>query len=85
MFIRKKKNAGGTTSIMLLTSDRRPGNKHSNLRIIKNFGASSSEEELARLIQEAEDYKNHLMTVSPKATTLKITSARDIHSCVNAV
>jgi hypothetical protein len=83
MFIRKKKNSGGTTSIMLLTSDRRPGKKYSNLRVIKNFGASSNENELALLIQKAEEYKFHLMTVSPKAITLKITSARDIRSCVS--
>jgi transposase len=83
MFIRKKKNSGGTTSIMLLTSDRRPGKKYSNLRVIKNFGASSNENELALLIQKAEEYKFHLMTVSPKAITLKITSARDIRSCAS--
>ena len=83
MFIRKKKNAGGTTSIMLLTSDRRPGKKHSNLRLIKNFGASSNDNELALFIQQAEEYKTHLITVSPKAVTLKITSARDIRSCAS--
>lgn len=81
MFIRRKKNAGGTTSIMLLTSDRRPGKKYSNLRMIKNFGASRDEEELKKLIKQAEEYKQHLMLVSPKATTLKITSPRDIKSC----
>lgn len=83
MFIRKKKNAGGTTSVMLLTSDRRPGKKYSNLRVIKNFGASSNENELALLIQKAEEYKSHLIAVSPKAVTLKITSARDIQSCAS--
>lgn len=83
MFIRKKKNAGGTTSVILLTSDRRPGKKHSNLRVIKNFGASSNEEELALLIQKAEEYKSHLLALSPKAATLKITSPRDIKSCLS--
>jgi transposase len=81
MFIRKKKNAGGTTSIMLLTSDRRPGKKHSNLRLIKNFGASYDEEELNKLIQQAEDYKNHLLAVAPKAKALKIISGADVKSC----
>lgn len=83
MFIRKKKNTGGTTSIILLTSDRRPGKKHSNLRVIKNFGASSNENELAVLIEKAEEYKEHLLAVSPKAVTLKITSPRDIKSCIS--
>ncbi len=83
MFIRKKKNAGGTTSVMLLTSDRRPGKKYSNLRMIKNFGASSNANELTLLIQKAEEYKSHLIAVSPKAVTLKITSARDIKSCAS--
>lgn len=83
MFIRKKKNKGGTTSVILLTSERRPGKKHSNLRVIKNFGASTNQKELDLLIQQAEEYKNHLMAASPKAVTLKITSARDIQSCIS--
>ena len=83
MFIRKKKNAGGTTSILLLTSDRRPGKKHSNLRIIQNFGSARDEHELNLLVEKAQEYKNHLMAVSPKAMTLKITSARDIRSCTS--
>lgn len=81
MFIRKKKNASGSTSIMLLTSDRRPGKKHSNLRLLKNFGASSDENELAILIQKAEEYKKHLISVSPKTPVLKIVSPRDIQQC----
>ena len=81
MFIRKKKNSGGTTSIMLLTSDRRPGKKYSNLRLIKNFGASSNEDELTLLVKQAEDYKSHLMTVSPQVKILRIASPRDIRSC----
>jgi len=63
MFIRKKKNVGGTTSIILLTSDRRAGKKHSNLRLLKNFGASSDDNELALLVQKAEEYKKHLISI----------------------
>lgn len=81
MYIRKKKNAGGTTSIMLLTSERRPGKKHSNLRLLKNFGASSDENELALLIKKAEEYKKHLINISPKLSVLKIISPRDIKQC----
>src|SRR3990167_515595 len=83
MFIRKKKNAGGTTSVMLLTSDRRPGKKYSNLRVIKNFGAANNENELELLTQKAEEYKSHLIIDSPKAVTLKITSPQDIQSCAS--
>lgn len=81
MYIRKKKNAGGTTSILLLTSERRLGKKHSNLRLLKNFGASSDENKLAILIQEAEEYKKHLISISPKISVLKIMSPRDIKQC----
>jgi len=83
MFIRKKKNRGGSTSIFLVIGERKAGKKHSYPRIIKNFGASSNKDELALLIQKAEEYKTHLIAVSPKAVTLKITSARDIRSCAS--
>ena len=81
MFIRKKKNAGGTTSIMLMTSDRKAGKKHSNLRLLKNFGASRDADELALLIQKAEEYKKYLISISPKPSVLKIISPRDIQRC----
>lgn len=83
MFVRKKKNKSGTTSILLVVGERKSGKKNSIPRLIKNFGTSSNEDELASLIEKAEDYKNNLMMVSPKATTLKITSARDIQSCAS--
>ncbi|MCW5589999.1 MAG: IS1634 family transposase [Legionellales bacterium] len=85
MFIRKKKNKGGTTSILLIVGERKSGLKHSTPRLIKNFGASSDEEELKILIQRAEEYKQHLLSVSPKAATLKITSPRDIKSCLSFI
>jgi transposase len=81
MFIRRRKNKGGSTSIMLLTGERKPGKKHVHSRMIKNFGASCDEEELNKLVRQAEEYKQHLLSVSPKAPTLKITSPRDIKSC----
>lgn len=83
MFVRKKKNKSGTTSILLVVGERKSGKKNSIPRLIKNFGTSSDEDELTSFIQKAEDYKNHLMMVSPKAATLKITSARDIQSCAS--
>lgn len=68
---------------MLQIGERKPGKKHVHSRMIKNFGASCDETELNKLIQEAEEYKQHLLLVSPKASTLKITSSRDIKSCLS--
>jgi transposase len=81
MFIRKRKNKGGSTSVMLLTGERKKGEKHVHSRMIKCFGASDDLEAINKLIQQAEEYKQHLLRVSPKAPTLKITSPRDIQSC----
>ena len=83
MFIRKKKNNSGSTSVLLLTGERKPGKKHSVSRMIKNFGSASDEHAIEKLIQLAEEYKQYLMRVSPKAHTLKITSPRDIRSCLS--
>ena len=81
MFIRKKKNPGGATSVLLVVGERRPDRKHSNLRLIKTFGSAKDEETLTQLLQEAEAYKAHLQAISPKAATLKITSPKDIQAC----
>ena len=84
MFIRKKKNKNGTiTSVLLVVGERKPGKKNPVPRLIKNFGKSSDAEKLKKLIQQAEEYKQHLLLVSPKASTLKITSPRDIKSCLS--
>jgi len=83
MFIRKKKNNSGSTSVLLLTGERKPGKKHSVSRMIKNFGSVYDEHGLEKLMQQAEEYKQHLMLVSPKAMILKIASARDIRSCAS--
>jgi transposase len=82
MFIRKKKNKSGTISIMLVVGERKKtGKKYPYPRIIKNFGTSDNSSEIENLIQQAEEYKKHLQLTSPKATTLKITSDRDIKFC----
>jgi hypothetical protein len=81
MFIRKKLNASGSFSILLLTGERVAGKKHSVSKIIKNFGTAKEEKDLASLIQQAEEYKARLEVISPKARTLKITSSLDFKSC----
>lgn len=80
-------NKSGSISVLLLTGERKPGKKHPVSRMIKNFGSVSenNEDELKKLIQQAEEYKQHLMLVSPKAATLKITSPRDIKSCLSVI
>jgi transposase len=85
MFIRKKKNKSGTTSVMLIVAERKSDKKNPIPRLIKNFGASRNEEELNKLIEQAEEYKQHLLLTSPKASTLKIVSSRDIKSCFSFI
>ena len=81
MFVRKKKNKGGTFSVLLVTSEWQPNKKHSNLRLIKNFGCATNEEDLNALMQKANDYRNHLILDAPKAKVLKIISNKDLKSC----
>jgi len=52
MFVRKVKNRSGTTSIQVVYKDRH----HRQNRIIKSFGSSSDEKELARLMVEARQW-----------------------------
>lgn len=81
MFIRRKANKGGSFSIMLVVGERQAGKKHPTLRVIKNFGNAINENDLNKLMKEAEEYKSYLMVFSPKAKTLKITSDQEIKSC----
>ncbi len=81
MFIRKKKNKSGTYSILLLIGERVPGKAHPVSKMIKNFGSSSDENKLKKLVEEAEVYKNYLQSTSPKAKILKIATDVDLRSC----
>ncbi|MCD8543109.1 MAG: transposase [Gammaproteobacteria bacterium] len=81
MYIRKKINKGGSYSVMLVTGERTPGRKNPTTRIIKNFGSSSEEKALENLVQQAEAYKKHLLSHSPKPKLLKIAADIDLKSC----
>jgi len=81
MFIRKKKNKSGSYSVLLLSGERVFGKKHPISKMIKNFGSSSNEAELQKLINEAESYKKHLECTTPKVKILKIVSDIDLGSC----
>jgi transposase len=83
MFIRKKINKGGACCVMLMTGERVKGKKHVVSRIVKYFGSTKDPDKLQELTNEANEYKKHLETVSPKAKTLKITSELDIKSCAS--
>jgi len=50
MFVRKKQNKGGSTSILVI--DR----SHDKYKILKNFGCSSDVIEIEKLVARAEDY-----------------------------
>lgn len=81
MFIRFKKNKGGSTSILLIMGERVPGKKHCVSRIIKNFGSATEASEIKRIEEEANRYKDKLLAESPKTKTLKIQTQSDLRSC----
>jgi transposase len=82
MFIRIKKNKGGSSSVMILTGERVPGKKHSMSRIVKNFGSGTNDAEIKSLVAVATQFKAHLEANSPKAPrALKILSSADLRSC----
>lgn len=88
MYIRLKKNISSTTSVLLVASQRLPGKKHPYSRILKNFGCTKNEEELAKLKLTAENYLNSMNSdKAPKASldSLVIQTAADISSCTTRV
>lgn len=84
MYIRLKKNTSGTTSVLLVTSQRLPGKKHPYSRILKSFGYAKNEEELAELKLIAENYLNSIPSDKTPQTSLDslvIHTPADISSC----
>lgn len=81
MFIRKKVNKGGSTSVLLVRGERVPDKKHPILKVVKNFGASTSEVEIERLVVEAEKYKNQVESIFPQFKMLKVSTSLDVKSC----
>lgn len=82
MFIRKKRNKGGSVSILLVTGERIAGKKHVTSKIIKHFGAADTPEKLELLVQAATEYKIQLQAQAPKKIKpLKINAALDLASC----
>ena len=88
MYIRLKKNVSGTTSVLLVTSQRLPGKKHPHSRILKSFGCAQGQQELAELKLTAQNYLNSMHSdKTPKASldSLVIQTAADISSCTTRV
>jgi len=82
MFIRKKTNKTGTTSIMLVRGDRVAGKKHPISRMIRNFGTTADKTELESLIAQAEAYRVYLLANAPQTSrTLRLTSDVDLKFC----
>lgn len=81
MYIRVKKNPSGTSTILLLKSERKAGKKNAHSIILKNFGTSNDQQVLRRLKNEAESYKQQLLKQNPKVNILRISSSKDIDSC----
>jgi len=50
VFVRKKHNKGGSTSILVVDKS------HDSYKILKNFGCSSNVIELKKLVARAEDF-----------------------------
>ncbi len=88
MYIRLKQNSSGTTSVLLVASQRLPGKKHPYSRILKSFGCAKNEEELAELKLTAENYLSTMHSdKAPKASlnSLVVQTAADISSCTTRV
>lgn len=88
MFIRLKKNSSGSTSVLLISSERVSGGQ-SYPRIIKHFGIVKTEQELSNLKIIAQQYLDAIVAnnnvipatipTDPKFLTIK--SSKDITSC----
>ena len=88
MYIRLKKNTSGTTSVLLTISERLPGKKNPYSRVLKSFGTAKSEQEIAKLKSEAEDYFNSMHSekkLKAPLDSLVIESPADISSCTARV
>lgn len=82
MHIRVKKNPSGSSSVILLRSERRPGKKSSYTAVVKTFGASKDENEIKKLKLEAEEYKKNLEQENNKeGKSFTFKSSKEIESC----
>jgi hypothetical protein len=55
MYTRLRSNSSGTKTVYLIDSVRVKGKVHSSAKVVKCFGSSADEEELSKLVAEAND------------------------------
>jgi hypothetical protein len=86
MYIRLKKNPSGTTSVLLVASERIPGKKNPYSRLLKSFGTAKDEVELTQLKLIAENYLANMQSAKPLKTlpdSLLVETAADISVVLN--
>ena len=83
MFIRLKTNKSGSKSLMLVHGERTPGKKHPVLKVVKNFGTATDEEQFQKLKNEAEAYKAKIISQDISKKPLNISSGEDTRSCTS--
>lgn len=82
MYIRKRTNKSGTTTVYLIDSIREVGKKHASSKVVKCFGSSSEEAVIDTWVKEASALKQRLhMTSSTSRNFVNIKEASDIASC----
>lgn len=81
MYIRIKKNVSGSSTVMLLKSERRPGKPNAYSTLIKNFGTSNDPKVIAQYQQQAQAYKKLMGEENKTTKLLKVASSKDIAAC----
>lgn len=83
MYIRQRKNSSGSVSVFLVDSKRVESKKYTQSIMVKSFGSSSDDNQIAKLVTQAEQYKHKLLQTRQKnMKALVLSSESDINSCV---
>jgi transposase len=82
MYVRIRLNKSGTTTIYLIDSVREAGKKNATSKVVKCFGSSSDEGQLAAWSKEAEHLKHQLAKQKISSRQfMKIKQSSDVESC----
>ena len=54
MYVRKRKNKSGTTSVFIAASKREPGRKNPKTIMVKSFGSSADPKKISKLKKDNE-------------------------------
>ena len=80
MYIRVKKNANDSFTVVLAKSEHQPGKKYPRYVLVKTLGTTKDLKVVEQLKVEAEKYKKSLTLTNPKASFLRINDSSDIDS-----